>query len=581
MLKQLKLTNFRAFESFTLPFGDGAYLVGPNNAGKSTILTALRMVDVLLRYAYARKPDVPIEHLGLKSMGYPLSLREFPALRDSIRHEFGDAQATLELSWKSGARIVAVWPEKTSYEDQPEPFFYLTRASGFPVTTVSQARTEFPPLGVIPILNPLEHTEYLVEPATVARNISGRLSSRHCRNQLKLLQDAHQLKAFLDWAAPWLGEIRIDRLGHHMGSKGMVLEAFYYEDPSRVPKEIAWAGDGVQIWLQLLMHIYRVRDLSTIILDEPEVYLHPDLQRRLVHLLESTDRQIVVATHSAEMVAEAEPRLTALIDKSRKGSRRAKNEADLEMLSAMLGTAFNLRLARALRSRVAVFVEGQDMAILRGFARILNLESLKGHPSLTVVPLGGYTRWGQVEPFKWLCSELLPDAIQVFVILDRDYRSDTVCAEVMKSFEAAKISAHIWHRKELESYLLNDAVISRQSGAPIGVIADQIDGITAAMGSDVFGRMLSERLVSEVSAGNHQVNVSTNFKTEFDLDWKSIDFRRRFCPPKQVIAELNNFLQAKGHKAVSTRSLARAHRVGEIPTELGDLLREIDLAAGR
>ncbi|RZT12898.1 putative ATP-dependent endonuclease of OLD family [Kribbella sp. VKM Ac-2569] len=579
MLKQLKLTNFRAFKKFTLTFGESAYLVGPNNAGKSTILTAIRTVEVLLRYAYARKPDVAIQHNGSRLLGYPVTLREFPALRDSIRYEFGDAEAALELTWKSGVKLTAVWPEEPDDDDAVNPFFYLTRANGFPVTSIGQARSEFPPLGVIPILSPLEHTEYLIETTTVTRNISGRLSSRHFRNQLRMLQDDGSLNDFIAWARPWLGDIQIDQLSHHMESKGMALDTFYYEDGSRVPKEIAWAGDGIQIWLQLLFHIYRVRDRSTVILDEPEVYLHPDLQRRLVHVLESLDRQVVVATHSAEVVAEADPRLTTLVDKTRTTSRRPKNEADLEMLSATLGTAFNLRLARALRSRVAVFVEGQDMNVLRRFARILNLESLQSHPSVTVVPLGGYSKWGQVEPFKWLCSELLPDAIKVFVILDRDYRPDNQCVEVMDKFQQACISAHIWERKELESYVIQTSVLSRLSGAPESFIDSEIDNITLTMEDAVFGRMLSDRIAYEVGAKTHQVDVMTKFKNEFGVSWKSADFRRRYCPPKQIVADLNKTLQSSGYKPVSMVAVARSHRVSEIPAELADLLREIDAAA--
>ena len=65
----------------------------------------------------------------------------------------------------------------------------------------------------------------------------------------------------------------------------------------RFQKELVWAGDGLQVWLQLLYHVYRVKNFDSIILDEPEVYLHPDLQRKLVHLLEATCRQIILATH--------------------------------------------------------------------------------------------------------------------------------------------------------------------------------------------------------------------------------------------------------------------------------------------
>lgn len=578
MLKQLRLVNFRIFTDFTVSFGDGAYLVGPNNAGKSTILTALRTVETLLRHAYRRKPDRGAADQGISVTAYPISLRDFPALRDSLRHEFGTAETRLELQWKNGARLVAVWPEEDSDEER-DAFFYLIAAGGSMVRSTAHAKSEFPPLGIVPILHPTEHAEKLLADDYVRQSITSRLSSRHFRNQLRLMKESAEIDKFLDWSKPWLSELTFDRLASHLSNDGAIVEAFFYEKDSRVPKEIVWAGDGIQIWLQLLYHIYRVREHSTIVLDEPEVYLHPDLQRRLVHLLEDTGRQIIIATHSAEMVAESDGRLTTLVDRSRKRASRPRTDADFEMLSSTLGTAFNLKLAKALRSRVTVFVEGQDMAVLRRLAKTIGLDSLEREDGLTIIPLKGYSNWGQVGPFKWLCDELLPGALNTFVILDRDYRSDAVRASVMEQFAEVDIRGHVWKRKELESYLLNPAVLARLSGATQNQVEAWINEITASMENDVFGRLLDERFKEEVSGSKHAVSVTTAFKPEFDLSWSNSDHRLNICPPKQIISRLNEEFQRSGFKAVSFTGLARSHRRSEIPAEVVDLLSEIDSSA--
>lgn len=575
MLKSLRLVKFRTFEDFTVSFGEGAYLVGPNNAGKSTILTALRTADALLRHSYRRKPDINATDEGVSVSAFPVNLREFPALRDSLRHEFGVAESRLELQWKDGARLVAVWPVEDS-DDEREAFFYLNAPGGFPVRSPAKAKEAFPPLGIVPILGPTEHTEKLLADEYVRQSMSSRLSSRHFRNQLRLMHESEKLEEFLAWARPWLGELSFDRLGQHIGDDGLVVEAFFYESGSRVPKEIVWAGDGIQVWLQLLFHIYRVRDCSSIILDEPEVYLHPDLQRRLVHLLEQTDRQVIVATHSAEMVAESDGRLTTLVDKSRKRASRPRTDADYQMLSSTLGTAFNLRLAKALRSRVAVFVEGQDMVILRRFAKTLGLESIEREAGLTVIPLNGYSNWGQVSPFKWLCNELLPDALDIFVVLDRDYRTDEACVAVIKDFSDAGIEGHVWERKELESYLLNPVVLARLCSLTEPQVITLLDEITMSMENEVFGRLLDEQLRRNVSASKHAVSVTTSFKPEFDNKWRDASYRLATCPPKQVVSRLNTKLQEVGVKAISLTGLARAHRRTEIPPEVADLLTKIE-----
>jgi hypothetical protein len=40
------------------------------------------------------------------------------------------------------------------------------------------------------------------------------------------------------------------------------------------------------------------------------------------------------------------------------------------------------------------------------------------------------------------------------------------------------------------------------------------------MESDVFGRLLDERLREEVTASKHAVEVTAEFKTDFDTNWR-------------------------------------------------------------
>jgi len=143
---------------------------------------------------------------------YPINLAQFPALRDSIRHEFGTAEASLELNWTSGARLVAVWPED---ETETGEFFYVEKLPGMSLQSPANVKKHFPPLGVIPILGPVDHAESLLDVTYVGRNASGRLSSRHFRNQLRILEQTGKLSDFLQWAEPWLGDLSFDSLGQH------------------------------------------------------------------------------------------------------------------------------------------------------------------------------------------------------------------------------------------------------------------------------------------------------------------------------------------------------------------------------
>jgi hypothetical protein len=54
MLRRVELANFKAFERFTVHLRGDVFLVGPNNAGKSTLIAALRAVQENLRHEFIR-----------------------------------------------------------------------------------------------------------------------------------------------------------------------------------------------------------------------------------------------------------------------------------------------------------------------------------------------------------------------------------------------------------------------------------------------------------------------------------------------------------------------------------------------
>lgn len=127
------------------------------------------------------------------------------------------------------------------------------------------------------------------------------------------------------------------------------IDVFYAERGFNAEKEVAWLGDGMQVWLQLLFHVYRLREHEVLILDEPDVYLHADPQRRLVRLLESVKGQFILASHSSEVLAEADQGSILYVDRGLSSALRVKDPKRLEIVSRSVGTSCNLRIAKALR----------------------------------------------------------------------------------------------------------------------------------------------------------------------------------------------------------------------------------------
>ena len=235
-----------------------------------------------------------------------------------------------------------------------------------PPRTVAQRLV--PNVGVVPTLTPLDDHEPYVSDDTLRRNMTGRKASRYFRNALWRL-DTEGWRDFTSYVYERTPEITNLFLRRAQGTQEDDFDLFYSEERTRHEREIGWAGDGIQIWLQALFHLWRQRESDVIILDEPDVFLHPDLQRRLARTLFGTSKQTVVATHSVEILAEAEPGSAVWIDRSRRSSERPRADGSLALVGRRLGSGYELGVGRALRSSRVLFVEGDDGPILAHLAR--------------------------------------------------------------------------------------------------------------------------------------------------------------------------------------------------------------------
>src|SRR5215472_1396515 len=122
-----------------------------------------------------------------------------------------------------------------------------------------------------------------------------------------------------------------------------IVEMFYSED--RLDREVQWAGFGFQAWLQLQTHLLRGTSGSILIIDEPDIYLHPDLQRRLLRVIRARFAQFVMATHSVEIVNDADPDEILSINPQMRSARRIHTDGEFANLYQLLGSTDNAEFA--------------------------------------------------------------------------------------------------------------------------------------------------------------------------------------------------------------------------------------------
>lgn len=78
MIERVRLLRYKGFEDFDLRLGRQSVLVGPNNAGKTTLVQSLRLAASLLRFARRRNPceafeDDVLDKYPRNVLGYPIA----------------------------------------------------------------------------------------------------------------------------------------------------------------------------------------------------------------------------------------------------------------------------------------------------------------------------------------------------------------------------------------------------------------------------------------------------------------------------------------------------------------------------
>jgi hypothetical protein len=569
MIKAVEFSRFRGFARLKVELLPHAYIVGPNSAGKSTVLEALGLVEQCLRLARCKLPSLRIIDNKQSWRAYPIP-SENEDSQDPVRFDFGNDEARVSVEWVNGARINIIWPEDT--DEGQVAFFYLTQEDGGQPNSISSVKALFTQITVVPVITPLEKFEEIKTFAYIESQQSTRLASRHFRNNMFLMKNAGQYEYFREFCSIWLPEISLLEVAFNASANRLVV--FYTDIGSRTPKELSWAGDGIQIWVQILWHVFRAQGALTVVLDEPEVYLHPDLQRRLVRLLDSLNAQIILASHSADVIAEAPPDGILWVDRRSFGARRARSQRVLSDLSASLGSSFNLALARSMRAQLVIASDCDDTRLISTIARHIGATSIANEHRVSLIQLRDVSRFTQNEGLGASLRSVLPTTLPAVLLLQSGHRSENHNASLVKKLTAPNITPIILPRPELENYLLDSETIAKASGAASSTVELKLSKIFDDLRESARRFFIAGRL--EYAREGAAQEMVKDAEVEFDQRWANRDCRHQMTRAKDVIASLNIWLENEGYKVISGNSLAQAIKPQNIHTDIINAFYKIE-----
>lgn len=579
MISRLELTAWKGFREYSIEFNrHSTTLIGPNNAGKSTIVGALRLCASLIEHANRRPAGDTAARRAGRPNAYAVTQADLESAAfttENLLHEFRSITPSLNLTLSTGAELRLDWVVDEADLRPPDRGFF---------TFTGRRRTDQDQnysIGVVPTLSPLEASEVVLTDRRIRGNFTTRLASAHFRNQLFWVHERNHewkdLENFILQHTPEIAGLGFDVEPTGRGSH--TIDVYFEEAGTLHQRELIWAGDGLQIWLQILFHLWRERERSTIVLDEPDVYLHPDLQRRLARLLSRLDKQVVVASHSLELLAELGPDTAVAVDRSVTQAKRLAARSGFQVAADIVGSGLAFGVARAFTKPVVLCVEGKDRTLISRLATALGYVRLAGEQGVAPVSLHGFSDYHRVLNFAKMMQQLDYTGT-IIVLLDRDYRDQRTVAEVVGSLREVGVRCYVWQRKELENYLLVPELVARVAGITLDQAERVLLEVTDLLHEDSKTRWVEQRFRLRDKSLD-EGKVMTEAIRSFDAAWSSRSDRVALVPGKSAIAKLSHLLQTEFQVSVSSRRLASEMKSNDAASEVKVVLGEIESLLGQ
>lgn len=208
-------------------------------------------------------------------------------------------------------------------------------------------------------------------------------------------------------------------------------------------------GSGIREALRLILD-YEFQKPSILLVEEPEIHLHPALETSMLQYLRriSEESQVFTTTHSTNFIENSDAQTIYLVAKA---PTTKITVLSYDSAESQLPRELGIRLSSLFMYDRIAFVEGRtDEEVLREIATKLNVNLAQANVGFII--MDGVRNFGNFAAEKTLAF-LTKRRVKMWFILDKDERDDD---EIKKMKERLKDQAEltVLSKREIENYLL-------------------------------------------------------------------------------------------------------------------------------
>lgn len=545
-------------------------MVGKNNAGKSTIIEVLRLCSLITKkYKTAKYINTPswvketkTEESRYKIKGISPDIKRLIRQYRTIFYRYSSEPAYAKIIFENKSSI------EIHYNDAEQIFAILKDEKEEIIKSSTKAKFfDFPLISTLPQIGPLNIEESIVLDETIKKAEMLSVTSMHFRN--KIFNNREMLEKYNKLVQTnWRG-LSIDSIS--AADDGNLTLLIREND---FTAEAGVMGHGLQMWLQMLWFIFTSTEATTLIVDEPDVYLHADLQKKLYKLLLQTKKQIILSSHSLEFILDTDPKNILIVQKDKPFSSYAASIPEVQKVISNIGYSSNLELIKFANAGKCLYVEGYDNKILACFAKTLNHDNFDEIP---VFQLGGKTQWAKILGGSLIARKSTANAVKSYCILDKDYHSQESDNQKQEEAKENNITLFIWKSKEIENYLINPIVINRlvnpkDEVTTLKKIATLIEEIINNNKQIIVSKFGDQ--IQQTNKGLTYTSVTKLAEKIVNENWVTLEEKIQICPGKQILREIKDSIQDLYKISFSDIKLAKTFRKEEIHKDITTFFKE-------